>query len=38
MSRQYVSRLCKEGHLLRVRHGWYRAAPIAAEMRLHHHS
>lgn len=38
ISRQYVSRLCKEGHLQRVRHGWYRAAPIVAAMRLHHHS
>lgn len=27
VSRQYVSRLCKDGLLERVRHGWYRAAP-----------
>lgn len=30
ISRQYVSRLCKDGYLQRVRHGWYRAAPSAS--------
>ncbi|MFD1103833.1 type IV toxin-antitoxin system AbiEi family antitoxin domain-containing protein [Sphingobium olei] len=27
VSRQYVSQLCKDGYIQRVRHGWYRAAP-----------
>lgn len=31
ISRQYVSRMCKEGHLQRVRHGWYRATPAAGD-------
>jgi hypothetical protein len=29
VSRQYVSRLCKDGYLQRVRYGWYRAAPVS---------
>ncbi|NWK99031.1 hypothetical protein DM806_25915 [Sphingobium lactosutens] len=28
VSRQYVSRLCKDGLIQRIRHGWYRAMPI----------
>lgn len=29
VSRQYVSQLCKNGYLERVRYGWYRAAPVS---------
>ncbi|MGE6694263.1 type IV toxin-antitoxin system AbiEi family antitoxin domain-containing protein [Sphingobium limneticum] len=34
VSRQSVSRLCKDGLIQRVRHGWYRAAHHAADARL----
>lgn len=34
VSRQYVSRLCKDGFLQRVRYGWYRAAPPDERSRL----
>lgn len=29
VSRQYVSQLCKNGYLERVRYGWYRAASVS---------
>lgn len=35
ISRQYVSRLCRDGYLLRIRHGWYRAAPTPAASFYH---
>ncbi|BBF68614.1 type IV toxin-antitoxin system AbiEi family antitoxin domain-containing protein [Sphingomonas bisphenolicum] len=39
VSRQSVSRFCKDGLIQRVRHGWYRAAPLlprnASAARLH---
>lgn len=35
ISRQYISFLCKEGHLQRIRHGWYRAVPVGGDLRFH---
>jgi hypothetical protein len=35
ISRQYVSRLCRDGYLQRIRHGWYRAAPAPPGSAFH---
>jgi hypothetical protein len=37
VSRQYVSRLCKDGFLQRVRYGWYRAVPVEERGRQGRH-